>query len=500
FENLKGYLCQVAYKPVVYEDKNIGFLMIVKRIQDSYIKNVSKLLGTNINIFLKDQFSIGDFPDYKQFDYKGFSNKVENWDIKKQSLAFTDITINGKDFFQCGLPIYTDNIYTGSVITLYSKDTVKKNTWQIVNLLIILATCCIVISFPVTIIFSNSLTKPIRNVVQGIKDVAEGDGDLTKRLEISSILEIGELTGWFNTFIEKLHGIIRGIKENTEKLGSSAIKLSDISTIISDNAINTAEKSNTVAQATTQMSLNMDSVASAMEETSTNVSIVAASATQLTENINDIVDKSDKSCKIIQEAVLQTQKTSTRVEELGTAACKINTVTEAITEISEQINLLSLNATIEAARAGEAGKGFAVVANEIKDLAKQTSNATLTIKKQIDGIQIAAAGTIKDIQGIRTVTNQANDIVSSIAICVETQSKTTEEIDTNVNQASLGIKEINEMITQNSQVSTDINQDISEVNSSSKEMSDSCLTISTSANDLKEMVLVLQHMISNFKV
>jgi len=107
------------------------------------------------------------------------------------------------------------------------------------------------------------------------------------------------------------------------------------------------------------------------------------------------------------------------------SAHAISKVTETITEISEQTNLLALNATIEAARAGEAGKGFAVVANEIKELAKQTNEATLDIKTKIEDVQVATDNTVADIEEISKVINNVNEIVVTITMAVGEQSKAT---------------------------------------------------------------------------
>lgn len=159
-------------------------------------------------------------------------------------------------------------------------------------------------------------------------------------------------------------------------------------------------------------------------------------AVSMTTTINEIAQNTEKANTITGEAVSEAKGASDNVDELGSAAQEISKVTETVTEISEQTNLLALNATIEAARAGDAGKGFAVVANEIKELARQTAEATQDIKRRIEGIQDSTSGTVTKIQQISKVINDVNDIVSTIASSVEEQSVTTKEIATNVAQAS----------------------------------------------------------------
>lgn len=349
-------------------------------------------------------------------------------------------------------------------------------------------------------LFTVRITKPILKVTGSLKDIAQGEGDLTKRLEVKSLDEIGELAEYFNIFMEKLQGIIRDIAGNAESLSTSSSELSEISRQMSSSADETSGRANTVATAAEEMNSNMQSVAAAVEEASTNVGLVATSAEEMISVINEIARNTEKARGITGEAVSEAKSASEKVDELGKAAQEIGKVTDTITEISDQTNLLALNATIEAARAGEAGKGFAVVANEIKELAKQTAEATSEIRSKIEGIQSSTEGTVTQIEQITRVTNDVNEIVSTIATAVEEQSVTTKDIANNVVQASQGIQEVTENVTQSSTVSGEIAKDIAEVNQASSEMSNSSSQVNMSAEGLSKLAESLKEKVGQFRV
>jgi methyl-accepting chemotaxis protein len=344
------------------------------------------------------------------------------------------------------------------------------------------------------------VVKPISEVVDGLKDIAEGEGDLTKKLNINSEDEVGELAKWFNTFMGKLQSIIKEIGGNAGSMTTASVDLSNLSGNLSEGADVTSAKSNTVATAAEEMSANINSVAAAMEEASTNMNLVATAAEEMTSTINEIAQNSEQARTITQDAVNQADDASQKIDELGRAAQEISKVTETITEISEQTNLLALNATIEAARAGEAGKGFAVVANEIKELARQTAEATQDIKDRIEGIQRSTSMSVKQVEEISRVINDVNEIVSTIATAVEEQSVTTKEIAGNVAQASGGIQEVTENIAQSSTVSSEIARDIADVNQSSTDMSNSSSQVDMSAQQLSELAEQLKGLVNKFKI
>jgi methyl-accepting chemotaxis protein len=347
---------------------------------------------------------------------------------------------------------------------------------------------------------ARSVAVPVQRTIAMLKDIAQGEGDLTKRLEIIKHDEIGELAGWFNTFLEKLQGMIKQIADNSAQVDRSSNELADIANMMTTGASETSTRAGNVSASAEEMSANLNNVAAAMEQSSTSASMVATAAEEMTATIGEIAQNAEKARAVSDQAMSKAKDTSGQMDGLGQAAQGIGKVLETITEISEQVNLLALNATIEAARAGEAGKGFAVVANEIKELAKQTSQATMEIKEKIANIQGSTDCTIKGINEITEVITNVNDIVGTIATAIEEQSAATQEIANNIAQASQGIQEVNENVNQSSTVAAEITSDIAVVNQSSSEIASSSDQLKISADNLKAMATDLSAIVGSFRV
>jgi len=227
---------------------------------------------------------------------------------------------------------------------------------------------------------------------------------------------------------EELKTLFGKIGLNSEGLTSSSNELTGIS----------QQMAGTAEETSTQASL----VSAASEEVSKNVEVVATSAEELMASIREIAKSSNEAARVAKNAVGVAEQTDKRIGKLGESSVEIGKVIKVITSIAEQTNLLALNATIEAARAGEAGKGFAVVANEVKELAKQTAQATEEISQKIGAIQVDSRDAVLAIGEITAIINQVNDISNTIASAVEEQTVTTTEIGRNVQEAAKGSGEI----------------------------------------------------------
>ncbi|WP_456325516.1 methyl-accepting chemotaxis protein [Desulfonauticus submarinus] len=346
----------------------------------------------------------------------------------------------------------------------------------------------------------NIVIRPIVKISNSLKEIAEGEGDLTARLKIQTKDEIGKLAHHFNEFMENLQTMIKDIADNTETLNSSSSDLSELSTHISTETENMSMQFNAVVTSSEEVRSNMSSVASAMEQASTNVSLIATAAQQMSGAINKIAKMTEKTQTITQNAVSKVASASNKIGQLGYAAKEITTITETITAITEQTNLLALNATIEAARAGEAGKGFAVVANEIKELARQTVDSSEEIKKKIESIQASTEGSVAEVAEISEVIKQVNDVVSSIVAALEEQATTINEIASNVSEVSLGIQEVTENVAKSSNAASDVNKEIMVANERTNKLRDMSSQISLSAGKLLDLAKKLQHLVERFKI
>lgn len=369
------------------------------------------------------------------------------------------------------------------------------------NMLAVVFFAVVALALFLGVVISRGISRPITaaahileqitqgNMLQKIPETLRNRGD-----------EVGQMACSLHAMADQLGSLIRDIATGVHRLTSSSADLTTVSRQLLVAAHKTTEKSSSVAAAAEQMTGNMQSVSAATEQSSTNVGMIASSTEEMIATINEIAHNTDSARSKSENAVQQARLASEKMASLGDSARTIGRVTETITEISEQTNLLALNATIEAARAGDAGKGFAVVANEIKELAKQTAQATVDIKNQITGMQSTTTATVEDISAISQVIEEINAMICGIAASVGEQSTASREIATNLAQASQGIKEVNLNVSSSSSAVAEISREIHTINQNSTQVEDGSRLVQENAEALTELANQLKAMVQKFTV
>lgn len=252
-------------------------------------------------------------------------------------------------------------------------------------------------------VIQSKVVKPLHSLALRLQDIAEGEGDLTRRIEVNGRNEIDEVGIWFNVFIGRIEDIVRKVAEHASTLGQAATELAS-------TARETAEQSSQQQQQAERITVTMNEMSSAVQEISQTTQSAAEDARKAEESAHSGGQTVQSTVKTIGELLTSNQETSTRIEELGRSSDAIGRIINVINEIAGQTNLLALNASIEAARAGEHGRGFAVVAGEVRRLAERTSSATKEIDVTVHAIQ---EGTKVAVEAMRSSMSHVQSGVDS---------------------------------------------------------------------------------------
>lgn len=486
-------------KTKTMEPTLLGYVVLSKDLDMAFVDQAAKLTGMDINIFDGKKLSVGKLISYDVFSGPDLPDTInQKWLLKDQEVVLGKVATEDGRYLQGILPVYDESKRIGALTALTSTRTIMDNTLQVVYVLISVFIGCLVLIIPVALFVSGTITKSLVKVTSNLKDVAQGKGDLTKRIEIKSRDEIGELSQWFNIFVENLQNMIRDISGGSQTISGLAAVTTNEASQMSGNAGEMLAITRDIFESTAQMSDNISSIAGVMNQASDNLSMVASSTEEMTATINEIAKNAENARYMSSGTGEKINRASAQVDRLGIDAKEIDMVTESINEISEQTNLLALNATIEAARAGEAGKGFAVVASEIKQLARQTASATKDIKEKIDNIRNSTDMTVKEISGISTAFSQMNDMINDIASAIEEQSTATKEIANNTSSVATGINDINSSITEFDSVTSEIAEKMNKMNTATTKMSEGCKKIDSDAEEMSSQTRLMDGLINKF--
>jgi methyl-accepting chemotaxis protein len=348
------------------------------------------------------------------------------------------------------------------------------------------------------LVVTHSITNPLRATVAAFRKIAEGD--LTQRLPLESRDEVGELRQSANLMTDRLGSMMNDITSCSKDLGHAAGQLSQTAGKLTQGAEQTKQQSTTVAAAAEEMSVSMSAMAGSSTQMSQNVSVVATSIEEMTAAISEVARSAEQAAHVADEAAQLVQNTNQEIGQLGQTADGIGQVIEVIQDIAEQTKLLALNATIEAARAGDAGKGFAVVATEVKELARQTAEATNDIRQRVEGIQGSSGHAISAINRIAEVVTRVNEASRTIASAVEEQSITTKEISKNLVQAATGAQTVCSNVSQTAAATREVSESIAHVDQNARHTAEDAVNTQNAGVLLTELSGRLESMVQQFTI
>ncbi|ENH7113335.1 cache domain-containing protein [Vibrio fluvialis] len=327
---------------------------------------------------------------------------------------------------------------------------------------------------------------PLQHVVDSLKAVATGGGDLTARLKVESHDEVGEVAQAFNAFMDKLHPLIVDLRTSAQDVQSAAADL-DVQTTQSSQQMNShCMETDKVVAAVTEMSATAREVAN-------NTNSTAQAIDSANRQIMDAQKEVNLAIEGIGELVNEVNLTSDAIQELSQQTEQITKVLNVIGDIAEQTNLLALNAAIEAARAGEQGRGFAVVADEVRSLASRTQNSTQEIGEMLQALH----------QGV-------SKAVSSMALSQDRGEKTALEsvqIKDSLSGISDAVSVIHDMgiqtasaAEQQSAVAEDINQNLVAIQQIVNELSDNLQRSESISARLAQSGQQMGNLVGHFKL
>jgi methyl-accepting chemotaxis protein len=336
------------------------------------------------------------------------------------------------------------------------------------------------------LLLARSITRPMRVAVEAMEDISEGEGDLTRRLQVHGQDEMGQLATSFNKFIDKIQETVRQVSGATTQLAAAAEEMSIITSETSQGVFRQRSETEQVATAMTEMTATVQEVACNAESAAESASEADSQAAAGRSVVNDTIDSISRLAQEVETA-------SDVISHLEKDSEKIGAVLAVIQSIAEQTNLLALNAAIEAARAGEQGRGFAVVADEVRNLASRTQTSAGEIRQMIEQLQTGARNAVAAMVTGRT---QAQSSVEHAA----NAGQSLQSITSAVNKIRAMNQQIADAARQQGQVAEDINQSVINITHIADSSSSGTEQLAEASHDLARLSSELQSLVGRFKV
>lgn len=368
----------------------------------------------------------------------------------------TSLDIAGAKYFITGIPIKDySGISVGIVLAGIEESTVKylqnkmifrgeKTRRQVQLRLYSAAAASMILVVFIALYLANSIVRPIRNVVEMVKDISEGEGDLTVRLDETRKDETGELARWFNKFVGALKEQVEGMTKGADIIAASTSQISTTAAELAASATQTLTSVNQISTTTEQVKQTVQlstEKADTMADAATEVDRIAEQGMKATEDAVSGMNRVKEDMEYIAESIIKLSEQTQNISE----------VVNVVNDLANESNLLAVNAEIEAAKAGEFGKGFSVVAQEVKSLSDQSRQATAKIQATLNEIQNATGQAVTATErGDKTVddgvglANISGQTIKALTDSVSQSSSSATQIAASSRQQLTGIDQLSQ--------------------------------------------------------
>jgi len=479
-------------------------------------EEIGRITGGIANIFLENSTVATNIVVNGERRIGANANReIEEIVLKRGEVYVGEADISGETHLTMYQPVKDGN---GQIIGMWLVGTPIEDIDNTIASILIIIFCTILftaaLAITVTVFFTGAIVRPINQVNEQLKNIAEGEGDLSKEIRVKSRDEIGDMATVFNKMLSTLRTMLSQVNSTSEQVAAASEELlaSSEETTSATNQI--ASSVQEIAKIAEIQGKNTEESARAIGEINSGIQHIADSINTVAEAANETMNQASTGNEYIQKVVEQVRNihdasndTIEMMRKLANHSSTIGKIIDAITGISEQTNLLALNAAIEVARAGEQGRGFAVVADEVRKLADESRKSANQISEIIKLIQqdiLLASDKASDTNSVAKngleLAEETGKAFKEIVKAIENVNGQTQELSKTTEQLSASVELINQSIEVIAELAKTNSNNTTEIAAASEEQLATIEEITSSANTLANMAEELRLLVGRFKI